>query len=211
MKEIPIPDRIAALPKDDKGRPVPYFVQWPNGVPDFRLIDPAKLASCYLDNRCWVCGDIIGVHKAFVLGPMCCINRVNSEPPSHYGCARFSVSACPFLSTPRMHRRETDLPTELLQEPAVIALYHNPGASAIWVTKTYKPFSDGQSGFLFRLGPPERVEWYALGEPANRSQVMEAIEKGYPKLMSLAEMDGPLAVRNLQKQYEAMLPLLPQE
>jgi hypothetical protein len=210
LKNIPMPKRIAKLDRDDKDRPVPFFVQRNHTEIDFRLIDPTKITRCFLSQLCWVCGEKLGVYKTFVLGPMCAVNRVNSEPPSHYDCARYSVQVCPFLSQPRMQRREGGLPDGLLvEEPAGIALYHNPGASALWVTKSYHPFADGRNGVLFKVGDPERVEWFALGQPASLEQVMEAINRGLPKLREYAKMDGPEAEKNLEKQYQELIPLLP--
>ena len=46
---------------------------------------------------CWVCGEPLGVHKVYAIGPMCVINRTTSEPASHRDCAEFAVKACPFL------------------------------------------------------------------------------------------------------------------
>ena len=38
----------------------------------------------------------MGVHKAFVIGPMCAVNRVIApEPPSHRDCGTFSARVLP--------------------------------------------------------------------------------------------------------------------
>ena len=43
MKPLPpMPSRIAALPVDERGYPVPWFVAWIDGKPEFRCADPAK-------------------------------------------------------------------------------------------------------------------------------------------------------------------------
>jgi hypothetical protein len=210
MKQLDIPTRMQHLPRDAKGRPIPFFVHIPpeGGEPDFRIAGPNKIAACHNQELCWVCGTKTGVHKAFVLGPMCVINRVSAEPPSHYVCARYSVQACPFLSTPRMHRREADLPDEFLVEPAGIASYRNPGAAAIWVTKTYH-LINAPGGVLFRAGAPERVEWYCEGRAATRQEIMDSISSGFPQLEKLAEEDGPEACKKLEKDYRRAMELLP--
>jgi hypothetical protein len=194
------------LPKDDAGRYVPWFVAWPNNKPDFRVVNAPKLLIAYKERLCWVCGERLGKHLAFVLGPMCAINRVNGEPPSHLECAQFSVRACPFLSTPRMHRRERDLPQDAAQ-PAGIALARNPGAMAIWVTASYMPFKAG-NGILFRLGDPEKVLWYCEGREATRAEVMASIESGLPILQKMADEDGREAQQHLQEDYQRALKLL---
>src|SRR5262245_63274309 len=105
------PPRIARLPLDEPVYPVPYFVTWfddhnnpcrdGHGRPDFRVVDPQKVVGCYHRERCWICGDHMGTNKAFVIGPMCAINRTTAEPASHYECAAYAVKACPFLTHPR--------------------------------------------------------------------------------------------------------------
>jgi hypothetical protein len=120
-----LPTRIKRLPKDDRGYPIPKFVQWmrdgapvpdrtsPGAIPDFRYADPAFRARAFRRGLCWVCGDPTGVHRVYALGPMCVINRTTMEPACHRECAEFSVRACPFLLRPRMRR----LPHEESEEP----------------------------------------------------------------------------------------------
>src|SRR5262245_54991717 len=107
----PLPSRIAGLPIDpERGYPVPWFVAWHDGKPEFRTADGRKFRQAIRDRLCWVCGQPLGRHLVFVIGPMCTVNRVTVEPPCHLDCAEFSVRACPFLSKPQMTRRENDLP-----------------------------------------------------------------------------------------------------
>ena len=61
-------------------------------------------------SKCWLCGQTLGKHMTFPIGPMCAITRTTAEPPSHLACAEYAVKACPFLSQPRMRRNERDLP-----------------------------------------------------------------------------------------------------
>src|SRR6267154_1896953 len=100
------PKRSAELPRDERGYPVPWFVEWIDGKPDFRVMDSDKLVEAIKYKRCWVCGGPLGHYKVFTIGPMCMVNRTSAEPPSHRDCAEFSVRNCPFLTTPDMHRRE---------------------------------------------------------------------------------------------------------
>src|SRR5437764_29347 len=97
-----LPSRLKLLPVDERGFPVPWFVAWIDGKPDFRVVDQRKMAIAVSEKRCWVCGDFLGRYMAFVIGPMCAVNRVSSEPPSHRECAEFSVRACPFLTKPKV-------------------------------------------------------------------------------------------------------------
>ena len=102
---IEMPSRIARLPTD-RGFPVPWFVAWIDGKPDFRVIAPGRVAEAVNKGKCWVCGGTLFGTRAYVVGPMCAVNRTSAEPPSHRDCARYSAKACPFLSRPTMRRRD---------------------------------------------------------------------------------------------------------
>ncbi len=208
IRGVPRPPRIKRLPVNERGFPIPWFVYIDkDGVADFRVIGPNKIYIAHMKHLCWICGEPLGVHRAFTIGPMCVVNRVNSEPPSHLACAEYAVRTCPFLSNPRTRRNEKDLPAEG-QDPAGIAIMRNPGATAIYVTQDYKPFKVN-NGILFRLGEPERVMWYAYGRDATRVEVEDSINSGLPLLLKMAEADGPEAVTELAVHIAQVWPLLP--
>lgn len=214
-----MPARIKRLPVDRRGFPVPWFVQWfrdgqpsepREGEPDFRVADMRKMSRAIKERRCWCCGETLGVHLAFVIGPMCAINRTISEPPNHLECAEFSAKGCPFLSRPRMRRNEKDVP-EQGQEPAGHGLKRNPGVACVWVTRGYRLFRPhaGNPGVLFALGAPEKVLWFAEGREATRAEVMASINGGLPALKEIAAQEGPSALIALQSSITRAIPLLP--
>jgi hypothetical protein len=47
MKLPPPPSRMKVLKLDERGFPVPWFVHWEDGKPDFRIISPGKLWTAY--------------------------------------------------------------------------------------------------------------------------------------------------------------------
>jgi hypothetical protein len=91
-----MPPRIAALPVDAIGRPAPWFVAWIDGKPEFRVVGPGKLQQALRGSLCWVCGRGFagGEDRAWLIGPMCIVNLVSSEPPSHLDCATRSGRNC---------------------------------------------------------------------------------------------------------------------
>ena len=111
-----MPERMRDLPVDSRGYPVPWFVAWQDGKPEFRAMDGDKFRRAVKEKLCWVCGARLGVHMTFVAGPMCGINRTASEPPCHADCAVWSATNCPFLANPRAVRREADLAPEAPRE-----------------------------------------------------------------------------------------------
>lgn len=194
-------ERLKKLPIDERGYPVPAFVQWfvqgnegplPSdpgiGTPDFRLVDPLHLKACVFMDLCWVCGEKLGVHRAYVVGPMCTVNRNSAEPPSHVDCAEWSVKGCPFLTKPQMKRREDEMTKLATGNVAGFMLTHNPGITAVWqVSEKIKPWRDGKGGMLFDIGNPEKVTWWKEGRSATVDEVAEAINKGIERLLELCE------------------------
>jgi len=203
-----MPGRMQLLPRDKHGRPVPWFVAWIDGQPDFRVIGPGKLDRAFRDRLCWVCGFPFQRQedRAFLIGPMCAVNRVTAEPPCCLDCAVWSALNCPFLATPQMTRRERHMPGAAAN-PAGIMIRRNPGASLVWVAR-YKAW---HRGFLFRFDEPRRVLWFARGREATRAEVLASIESGLPILREMAEQDGPGAVADLAEMYRTALALVPQE
>jgi hypothetical protein len=209
IRDIPLPLNMRELPVDSRGFPVPWFVAVRDGEPDFRIVGPGKREIALKRELCWVCGKPLGRLKVSVIGPMCAVNRVTSEPPSHLECARYAAQACPFLSNPRMRRNEKALPDDR-EEPGGIALDRNPGVAALWVSLyPSKPFPTGDGGFLFDLGPPERVEWLMQGRKATRAEVEESIGSGLPALAALAAAEGREAVAALDVAVTKARRLLP--
>jgi hypothetical protein len=204
---IPIPDRIKRLRISSTGFPVPWFVSWFEGAPDFRIASTEKLVQAVNRKLCWVCGQPLGQYKAFTIGPMCAITRTISEPPAHLECAEYAVRACPFLTKPRMRRNEKDLPPDRRAPPG-IAIRRNPGAVCIWVTKEFRAVRHGD-GVLFDLGDPASVHWYAEGRQATRAEIDHSIETGLPLLEADAERNGPDAIADLHKRIAWVQQLLP--
>src|SRR5207244_1894019 len=159
----PMPPRIARLPLDERGYPIPWFVAFVDGKPEFRAMDGEKLRRAIREKLCWVCGDPLGIHLCFVAGPMCGVNRVSSEPPSHRDCARWSAENCPFLNNPHMVRREdSEINNETMRkETAGYAICRNPGVAMLWLTRSFEVIPDPKKGkVLFAMGEPEAVEWW---------------------------------------------------
>jgi len=207
----PLPPRLHRLPIDDRGYPVPWFVQWINGKPDFRVMDADKRIRAVREKRCWTCGDILGARFAFVIGPMCAINRISAEPPSHRECAEYSARACPFLTMPKMVRRENDLP-EGYANPGGEMIARNPGVALLWLTRGYRVVK-AEPTFLFVIGDPFETVWYKEGRPATRAEVMESIDSGYPLLLEEAR-SKPIEYRDeavafLEQSKLSALALLP--
>jgi len=214
----PLPERMKDLPVDARGYAVPWFVAWIDGpdgkVPEFRAMDGQKLTRAIRERLCWVCGQRLGSWLCFVIGPMCAINRISSEPPSHLECAQWSARNCPFLSKPQMIRRETGPGAEPARiesaraNVAGVMIERNPGVALLWICRDYKLVPDGKGGRLFSVGDPDRVEWWALGRPATRAEVEHSVATGLPALIEVArtERGGLEELARRQVEVEALYP-----
>jgi hypothetical protein len=195
------------LPVDERGFPVPWFVAWVDGKPEFRAMDREKFVRAIKQRLCWVCGERLGTNLCFVAGPMCGINRTSSEPPSHVECARWSAKNCPFLSNPRMIRREDEVTDKGKENVAGFGLTRNPGVAMLWITRQYDVFRV-DNGWLIQMGEPESVEWWACGRAATREEVMHSIETGLPNLESIAKMEkgGLEHLAKAQARFDRWIP-----
>jgi hypothetical protein len=220
MREFkgPIPQRISRLPVDKRGFPVPAFVQWianDKGVPEphFPVMSAEHLAACVRFDKCWICGGQLGGFKCFVIGPMCVVNRVSAEPPSHYDCAEFAVRNCPFMANPKVGRQLSgDDIIEQGGKVAGIMIERNPGVGCMWTTRSYR-LEKADHGVLFRIGAAEKVSFWAHGRPATKAEVMHSVDTGLPLLRDMAAKDDrhngtKEASTALQRQIETALMLI---
>ncbi|MBZ5619885.1 MAG: hypothetical protein LAQ69_14350 [Acidobacteriia bacterium] len=202
-----LPDRMRDLPVDDRGYPVPWFVAWLDGKPEFRAMDAEKWIRAVRERRCWVCGHRLGQWLTFVVGPMCGINRTTSEPASHLECARWSARNCPFLSRPNMVRREDE--TTQACENAGIPIKRNPGVSLLWTARSFSIFNDGAGKPVIQLHDPESLEWWCEGKPATRAEVEHSVDTGIPIIEEIARADGEDAMQDLARRKQWLTTLYP--
>ena len=205
-----LPSRIAKLPLDPRGYPIPWFVGVVDGKRDFRVADQGKRVQAVNRKLCWICGEPLGRMFAFVIGPMCAVNRNTSEPPCHRECAVFAATACPFLCLPKSDYRKPPEGGKMLAG----ALDGNPGACAVWITKSYRPYIvPGTTGrdrqWLITIGPAHEVLWFAEGRTASRAQIEDSFTRRLPLLREVAQAQGPEACAYLDEQVAVAMALLP--
>lgn len=204
-----MPRTVARLPRDPRGYPIPWFVTHPDFY-DFRVMNSDKLARIIKGDRtCWICGTKLSRLSAYVIGPMCAVNRISSEPTSHVDCAEYAAQACPFLSNPRRTRQEGEhrpMP-EGVTDPAGKAILRNPGVALVWVISGRPKPIRAPNGYLFNIGTPVEAKWYAHGRAATRAEVEDALESGMPTLEEHAPT--PVAKATLRAHLSQARRLLP--
>lgn len=207
-----LPNRMKTLPVDKRGYPVPWFVAWENGQPDFRIIGTGRVTTAVNKQLCWICGQPCRIAPvSYVVGPMCIVNRTSAEPPSHLECATFAAINCPFLATPGRPRNERDIkPAEVIEAPGR-GLLRNPGVAVVWSTMdptTPRQAESGNPGWLFNIGDPFRVDMWAEGRPATADEVLASIDTGLPALREVAAQQGGEALNELARQAAAAIDLV---
>lgn len=211
-----LPDSMAGLPVNAKGYPVPKFVAWIDGEPDFRIIKPGWIGKCIRQNLCWLCGCKMGQRKWFVIGPMCAITRTTSEPPCHRLCAQFAVKNCPFLTKPLAQRNDRDMPDHI--PPPGNPVFRNPGVSCIWESREFRMIDDGKGRQLIDVGEPSGATFWREGRKASQEEVLESVRTGMKYLQAEAVENGPMAMVELVRMVEdfrrwldrALPPVVPQ-
>lgn len=178
-----LPRHMQGLPVDKRGFPVPFFVHWVDGEPRFDIVDTRRYEACVQKELCWLCGERLGRYRAFVIGPMCLVNRISSEPPSHLDCAEFACTACPFLTRPLAKRVEQE---DEVIAPAGVMIARNPGATAVWVTTAegYEYFvpRGSRSPLIQLMSTPTQLHAWARGKPLQWEALMDSLESGMPLL-----------------------------
>ena len=192
----PIPPRMQSLQIEERGYPVPWFVQWIDGKPDFRVMDRKKWIRAVRFGNCWLCGEEVGKLRTYCIGPMCAISRTTSEPGSHQECAEFAARACPFMTLPKAQYRKVEF--EHVPMPGM-PIMRNPGCVCLWTTLEFSTFKAqlGNEGMLIHLGEPRTVEWYTEGRRATREEILTSVEGGFPLLEQAAQAQGPASVNEL--------------
>lgn len=187
VKLPPIPANMQQLPIESRGYPVPWFVPWVDGSPDFRLAKQSLIPKAILERRCWICGrEFADAIYTFIIGPMGFINCINSEPPSHLDCAEFAVQACPFLVNPIANRRNVGIPEwserEADQHP------YNPGLSVLWTTSYWRALNIPKFGIRFEiLREPGQLDFWREGKKATPTETRAALDRALALLLPLAD------------------------
>lgn len=167
-RDAGMPAAVAALPRDERGYPVPFFTGYIDGNPDLRTSDQRKVRMCAQGRLCGVCGTALGYWIAFVTGPVGCENRYTSEPPLHPECARYSLQACPHLSSERA-KATADGKIPGTVSP-VGGIKGRPDKLGLYLCRTYETVRASATTIGFRLAPAHSIEWWRHGRPVETEE-----------------------------------------
>jgi hypothetical protein len=107
-----MPARVAALPRDRRGLPIPAIVMRDGeGVPHFTMNDTRTALRLQREGRCSICSERLGALKCFVGGPGSAFHPQGRyfDGPVHRDCAIFALHACPYLAMAGQYARRISL------------------------------------------------------------------------------------------------------
>ena len=104
-----MPERIARLPKDERGYPVTYIAAYIDGKPDLGIQDFSKVLSCVREWRCHVCGEKLGNLGYFISYEPIAKRPRFLDPAIHKECALYSLKVCPYLANPSAKHRSSKM------------------------------------------------------------------------------------------------------
>lgn len=137
---------------DERGYPIPFFVAYVDGKPNFRYQDARKRDICLAQRKCAICGKKLRKDFSYVItGPLGLQNKIVSDAPMHRVCAEFSLAACPHMYYEKAERKESG------GDPHV--LRNKPNLFLIKIDK-YKVSRDSNNTYIhFRVVGSEEYEY----------------------------------------------------
>lgn len=119
-----IPDRIARLPKDKRGYPIPWnILRGVDGSPLFTVNDDRRAWRALREHLCPICGEPLGRWHWWVGGPRSAFDEHGwyIDLPGHHECMTFSLATCPYLAAPKyLGRIDVADPSKLPPEARIL-------------------------------------------------------------------------------------------
>jgi len=169
-RTVPLPARMARLPRDYRGYPIFYTVQ-PDPKPadgarvDFRVLNMAHHMECAIRRTCAICNKRLGSRLFFLGGPMCVQNRVFGDGPVHEECGRYAMRVCPYLSIASKQYRMTDVEEKQYEDGSydsfdANAILIKPQRVVIYICGDYHVAPVPGGKHIYRVPPGGIAEWY---------------------------------------------------
>lgn len=108
MIDVPLPRRMRALQRDDRGYPVPFVIlRDTDNRPHFTINDDRRRMRCLVERRCQICGCRLDKVMWFVGGPQSAFHPDGcyNDTAMHYDCMEYALRVCPYLAAPNYLRR----------------------------------------------------------------------------------------------------------
>lgn len=195
-----MPARIAALPRDRRGLPIPAIVMRDGvGDPHFTMNDLPTALRLAREGRCSICGERLGALKCFIGGPASAFHQAGRyfDGPVHLDCGRFALHACPYLALAGSYARRVDV-EKLAQRVAVpegrVLISQDPTVHApqpaVFVMGSCKRFRmDGPHYVPDR--PWAEVRFFRAGREISRAEARTLAEADPTPAVPFSELSWP--------------------
>jgi hypothetical protein len=176
-REVPVPARMAKLPRDRRGYPIPWVVlRDKEGRAHFTVNDELKRRLALKKELCPICGRKLLRGRWFVGGGMSATHPQGAylDPPMHDECAHYALLVCPYLAAPSYAKRIDDKtlkrappsdgvlitldPTMLPSRPTVFVAVMAIGSR---ITGMHP---DGSGPFVAPRRPYRKIEYWRHGQ-----------------------------------------------
>lgn len=132
-----IPPRIAKLPVDGRGYPIPWNVLiGKDRMPIFTANDSIKHSIAFRNNLCPICGEGLDPIRWFIGGPLSAFDPHGwyMDLPVHQECAEYALQVCPYLACRKyVHRVDIIDPENLPEGLLLIDHTQIPGRPKVFV------------------------------------------------------------------------------
>jgi hypothetical protein len=128
MKHVPIPERMAQLPRDPRGYPIPFIVlRDADNRPHFTINDTTSVEFAIRHDLCAICGSKLFRGRWFVGGTGSAFHEHGAyiDGPVHGDCAEYALQVCPYLAAPKYAGRLDAKTLDPAKLPASIILKDN--------------------------------------------------------------------------------------
>jgi hypothetical protein len=100
---LTVPERIARLPRDPRGYPIPWNVLREGDTAFFTINDDRRAWEALRKGLCPICGERLGRYLWFVGGPRSAFDPGGCylDLPGHRDCMEFALMTCPYLAMPK--------------------------------------------------------------------------------------------------------------
>jgi hypothetical protein len=184
LNTVPIPARMAHLPLDRRGYPIPWIVMRDaTGRPHFTINDHNRVHQCGKFGLCGICGKPLGKYLRshgdakppakgafFVGGPASFYHDRGAflDPPLHRECAVYAMRVCPYIANPSYGKRIDDATLKPEHMPAGMAVIQTAGnppsldtrpqVFILGLAKRWEMFEPRPGTILFKV-PNHRRDW----------------------------------------------------
>lgn len=186
MNQIPIPKRMRALQRDERGYPIPFIVlrEPGTGKPLFVVNDVVVATRALLERRCPICGSKLKGILWWVGGPLSAFVKEGAylDSAMHQECMEYALQVCPYLAAPGYLGSISEAQSKQAMAAGVAGIIEHtmlPGRPAVFVAVAARRFKliDHGAGYYSKPEEPYlAIQYWRHGERIDPDVAWELIK-----------------------------------